>query len=407
MTLASATITHLGARGDGVAGALYVPGAAPGDIVHLAADGTVVRITPGPRHATPTCTHFGTCGGCTLQHVHADDYATWLGARITMALAQHEVVAERVHPAHVSPPGHRRRAEFKCIRRGKAIIIGYAQRASHDIIDLLECPVLHSAITALLPSLRLLLAPFARERHAIAVHITHADNGLDLMIEPLAIADLATRERLIRFATDQPHEIARFSIDGPGGAEVIIEKCKPVINFGSVPVALPTRAFLQATQDAEAAMRQIVQQAVGAAARVADLFCGLGTFALPLSAGATVVAVDGAQTAITALAQAARVARRPITPNHRDLFRRPLTALELKEFDAVVIDPPRAGAEAQCHQLAASDVPLVLAVSCNPNTFARDARLLADGGYHLTDLWPIGQFLWSTHVELVACFRRP
>ncbi|MGK2286750.1 class I SAM-dependent RNA methyltransferase [Pedomonas sp. V897] len=406
------TVTHLGAQGDGVApnpGAskpVYVPGGVPGDTVEVDAKGQVVQLIPGPNRAEPPCRHFGACGGCTLQHVAPALYHDWLRDRVLMALGQHDITLppESIAAPHVSPPQTRRRATFRAVRRGSRVELGFNVERAHRLVDLEECHILNPALFRLLAPLRALLARELTDGHAASVQMTLTDSGVDLTLGGLKRRGLAQDELLAGFAGE--NDLARISIDTGLGVDVILERRPPLIHFGGVPVRLPVGAFLQATPDGEAALQAAVLESVGKAKEVADLFAGLGTFALPLSATARVLASDAGKVSLESLQRAANEAQRPVKIEHRDLFRRPLTALELKRFQAVVFDPPRAGAQAQCAELARSAVPVVVAVSCNPNTFARDARLLLDGGYRLERLWPVGQFLWSAHVELVARFTR-
>lgn len=407
------TVTHLGAQGDGVApnpGApkpVYVPGGVPGDTAVVDEKGRVVELIPGPNRAAPPCQHFGACGGCTLQHLAPELYHQWLQDRILMALAQHDITVppENIASPHVSPPLTRRRATFRATRRGKKIDLGFNVERAHTLVDLAECHVLHPDLFRLLEPVRTLLARELTDGHAASVAVTLTDTGVDMTLGGLKRKGLAQDEALTRFAEET--DLARLSIDTGTGIDVIIERRTPLIHFGGVPVRLPVGAFLQATLDGEAALQAAVLASIGPKAKnVADLFAGLGTFALPLSQIAKVLASDAGKISLDSLQRAANEAQRPVKIEHRDLFRRPFTAPELKKFDAVVFDPPRAGASAQCAEIARSAVPVVVAVSCNPNTFARDARLLLDGGYRLERLWPVGQFLWSAHVELVARFTR-
>ena len=412
-TTTQLTVTHLGAQGDGVApnpGAskpVFVPGGVPGDTAVVNEKGWVVELIPGPNRAVPPCRHFGECGGCTLQHLAPDLYRNWLSDRILMALAQHDITVppENIASPHVSPPNTRRRATFRAARKGKTVELGFNVERAHKLVDLQECHVLHPELFRLLAPLRGLLASELADGHAASVAVTLTDTGVDLTLGGLKRKGLQQDEALTRFAEE--NDLARLSFDTGVGLDVIIERRAPVIHFGGVPVRLPTGAFLQATPDGEAALQAAVLESVGPKAKnVADLFAGLGTFALPLSATAKVLASDAGKVSLDQLQRAANEAMRPVKVEHRDLFRRPFTAPELKKFDAVVIDPPRAGAAAQARALAASKVPLVVAVSCNPATFARDARSLAEGGYALRRLHPVDQFLWSAHLELVGVFTR-
>jgi len=397
----SVLITRLASRGDGVtADGRHLPGTAPGDLVDM--DGALVE--RGPHHQAPVCAYFGRCGGCQLQHVDDAAYAGFIRDRIAQALASQGLEIPELAPVHLSPPASRRRASLRATRSGKRITIGFNEGESHQIIDIGQCPVLDPTLVALLAPLRELLPTLIEDRKAAVVTMTLCDQGVDLMIGPLEIDNYRALEAMNDFAS--AHGLARLSVDSGYGAEPVHMPEHPTISFGGIPVRLPAGAFLQATPDGEAALRRAVETIVSGRKRIADLFAGLGTFALPLSAAAHVTAIDAAGAAIAALGEAAGRARRPLVARHRDLFRAPLDVIELNGFDAVVVDPPRAGARNQAQMLARSKVPSIAMVSCNPSSFARDAKTLIDGGYHMRKLWPVGQFRWSTHVELVAWFER-
>ncbi|OYU14787.1 MAG: RNA methyltransferase [Alphaproteobacteria bacterium PA4] len=394
-------IVRLAARGDGVtADGRFVSGAAVGDSVRF--EGERAIVTPGPGHVTPLCRHFGSCGGCQLQHVTDAAYGDFVTDRILRAMPG--IVPQSIAPLSLSPPRSRRRAALRALKRGGRLTIGFNEGASHRVIDLMQCEVLLPELFALIAPLRRLLQAALADGQGAGVTLTVSDTGIDVLLANVPAERLAEIERLTDFAAAQ--DLARLSIDGPDGVQTLVEQRLPMLTMGGVPVALPPAPFLQATREGEAALVAAVTEAVGEAKQVADLFCGLGTFALPLSARARVLAADAAGPAVAALAATARQHRRTIATAHRDLFRRPLVATEMAGLDAVVFDPPRAGAEAQSRQLAASAVPVVVAVSCNPNTSGRDAAILVEGGYRLDRLWPVAQFRWSTHVELVARFVR-
>ena len=392
-------IVRLGARGDGVtADGRFVPATVPGDAVRF----DPFELRAGPDHALPPCRHFPECGGCQLQHVGDQAYSAWVGARILSALNAARVAVGTVELVALSPPRSRRRASLRAVKRGGQLVLGFNADASHRIVDMHECWVLRPELFALVAPLRRLLAVLLRDGQGAGVSLITSDSGIDVLLAGVEATTLADIERLTAFAA--AHDLARLAIEGEGGVEILTEARPPVLRFGGVSVYLPPAPFLQATCEGEAALQAAVQQACGGAGSVADLFCGLGTFALPLTAGAKVYAADASGPAVAALSAATR--GKPMLVEHRDLFRRPLTVTELARFDAVVFDPPRAGAAAQVAQLAAATVPVIVAVSCNPNTFARDAAALSIAGYRLDRLWPVGQFRWSTHVELVARFCR-
>jgi len=392
-------ILRLAARGDGIAeDGRAVPLAAPGDA--LLPDG---GLEPGPHHQTPPCRHFPLCGGCALQHVDDAAYADYCVDRIAGALGSQGLKAEIARP-HLSPPNSRRRASLRAERQGKRVSIGFNEAKSRRIVDMLECHILRPELFALVGPLRALLAALLPDRRACGVEMALADQGVDLLLAGIEPAGLAAAEALTRFA--EAHRLAHLSIDGGYGPETRWEPRPVTVTLGGAPVALPPGGFLQATADGEAALLAAVREGVGEARIIADLFAGVGTFALPLSASARVLAAEGARDAILALKAAAAQAGRPIVADHRDLFRRPYAAAELSRFEAVVLDPPRAGAKEQAAELARADCARIAYVSCNPATFARDARMLADGGWRIEWIKPVGQFRWSTHVELAACFNR-
>ena len=391
-------IVRLAARGDGVTDSgRYVPMAAPGD--RVAQDGC---ISPGPHHAQPPCRHFPECGGCQLQHVDDEAYAQVLVDRVATALAAHSLKAPETRSPHLSPPQTRRRAALRAERRGKQVLLGFNAEASHRIVDMRECHILRPELFALVAPLRELLTRLLPPRGRGEVRLTWCDQGADLLIEGALPEGLEAAEAVTAFA--QSHGLARFSADDGLGAQTLWEPEPVTVTLGGVPVPVPHGAFLQSTEEGEAALVSAVREAVGEARVVADLFAGLGTFALALEG--RVLAVEAARDAVLALKAAAQRAQRAVFVDHRDLYRRPLDAPELSRFEAVVLDPPRAGAKEQVGLLAASAVPKIAYVSCNPSTFARDALILVDGGYRLDWVRPVGQFRWSTHVELAASFTR-
>lgn len=371
--------------------------ATPGDL--LAPDGAV---TPGPHHQAPPCRHFPECGGCQLQHVDAAAYAAFLRDRVAGALSAQGLAGVEISPPHLSPPNSRRRAALHAERRGGRVLLGFREERSRRIVDMRECHILRPELFALVGPLRDLMRGVLSERESATVRLTLADGGADVLIEGPAPDGLAATEALTRFA--EARGLVRLAIDDGGGPQDWWTPRPCTVTLGGAAVALPHGAFLQATEDGEAALVAAVRDAVAGAPTVLDLFAGLGTFALALPA--RVLAVEGALDAALALKAAAARAGRPVAVEHRDLFRRPLVVAELARFDAVVLDPPRAGAKEQAAELARSGVPRITYASCNPATFARDARTLVDGSYRLEWVRPVGQFRWSTHVELAAAFTR-
>jgi 23S rRNA (uracil1939-C5)-methyltransferase len=391
-------IISLASRGDGQsASGTFYAGTAPGD--HVSPDGQIVR---GPHYQAPACRHYGQCGGCQLQHVDEASYARFVTDRIVDALKAQGLVCPDIRPPHLSPPQTRRRIALRALKMGRRIVLGYAESKTHKLVDIHECPVMHPALMALIAPLRLFLQTAMRDRKPADIRMTLVDQGVDLTIAGIEIDGLAATEALTAFA--EKHVLARLSIDEGYGPSPRWEPRKVTVTFSGVSVDFPEGAFLQATLDGEGALLACAKEVVGDVQSIVDLFAGLGTFSFAQSG--EVYAVEGARDAILSLQSAANRTVRPVTAEHRDLFRRPLTAKELARFDAIIIDPPRTGAKDQVAEIAASSVPKIASISCNPSTFARDARMLVDGGYTLKWIQPVGQFRWSTHVELAACFTR-
>jgi 23S rRNA (uracil1939-C5)-methyltransferase len=385
-------IVRIAARGDGVTSSgRHVRFGVPGDA--LLDDGA---LAPGPHHQEPPCRHFPECGGCQLQHADDEAYRGYLVSRVETALAQHGLETE-VRAPHLSPPRTRRRASLRALKVGKGAVLGFNAERSHRIVDMHECHILRPELFGLVAPLRSLLGGMLEPKRAVEIQLTLADQGADALLKGVNVDGLAALEQVTSFAME--HRIARLSLDRGLGAEVLYEPEPVTVTLSGTAVAFPVGAFLQATEDGEAALIECVRDAVGQATRAADLFAGLGTFAL---------AVGGAYAAEASRDTAAALKRAAPTMavEHRDLYRRPLDPEELKRFDAAILDPPRAGAEEQARALAASSVRCVAYVSCNPATFARDAKTMVEGGYALQWVRPVGQFRWSTHVELAACFSR-
>ncbi len=392
-------VVRLAAKGDGVtADGRHVPLSAPGD--RLESGGLV----HGPHHVMPPCVHFPICGGCQLQQVDDASYANFVSDRVAGALAGQDVAAGRILPPHISPPHSRRRASLRAARLGKKLQLGFSGEGSHRIVDMQMCSILHPALFALIDPLRALLHPLVGEKRAVHVRMTLADQGVDLLLEGLAVEGLAATEALTDFA--RGNGLARLTLDDGYGPQTRWEPEPVTISFDGVPVAFPPFGFLQATADGEAALADAARPAIEEASAFADLFCGLGTFALTLGRGKGVYAAEAARDMILSVKVASNHNGRKLVADHRDLFRRPLTPTEINRFGAILLDPPRAGAREQALQLAQSNVPAIAYISCNPGSFARDAKLLLEGGYRLDSVKPVGQFRWSTHVELAGIFRK-
>ncbi|MDB5681604.1 MAG: class SAM-dependent methyltransferase [Sphingomonas bacterium] len=389
------TIVRVAARGDGVtADGRHATLAAPGDLLN--ADGS---LTFGPHHQVPPCRHFPLCGGCQLQHLDDATYAQFITDRIAGALAAHDLATDIRAPI-LSPPRTRRRATLHAEPTGGRMRIGFSEAASHALVDIQECHILAPELFAVVAPLRKLLARLGGKRRT-DIQMTSCNQGVDLLVGAKADG-LAAAEAINAFCQD--NGIARFAIDDGLGPETRWEPEPVTVTLGGVPVPFPHGGFLQATPNGEAALVAAVREAVGPARTVADLFAGLGTFALSLDG--KVYSADAARDAILSLKSAAGRAGRQIFIDHRDLYRRPLTVEELGRFDAIVLDPPRAGARDQAAALAAARTPMIAYVSCNPSSFARDAQMMCEGGYCLDWIQPVGQFRWSTHVELAARFSR-
>ncbi len=406
-------IIRIAAKGDGVtASGRFAAFAAPGDL--LLEDGT---LQPGPHHVSPPCRHFGTCGGCQLQQLDEQSLIDFVEARVANASASHSLGAELVAPPHLSPPHTRRRAAMRAESNAGKIEIGYREAKSHRLVDLGECPVLAPELVAIIGPLRKMLARHgqgqsggkgkskAKSRIAVDVEMALAEQGLDLSLKGLTVEGLIATEAMLDFARD--NALARLTLDQGYGPETLWEPEPVTVLLSGVSVPLPPGAFLQATLDGEAALVAAASEWLDGSATVADLFSGLGTFAFALAKGQTkVLAVEAARDAHLACKGAGARTGRQVHALHRDLFRNPLQVDELNRFAAVLLDPPRAGARDSIEHLAQSTVAKIVYISCNPSSWARDAMTLIEGGYRLAELRPVGQFRWSTHVELASLFVR-
>ncbi|WP_447930631.1 class I SAM-dependent RNA methyltransferase [Sphingopyxis fribergensis] len=396
----AALIERIAARGDGVTGdGRHVAGGVPGDRVRD--DGIII---PGPNRTAPACRHFGKCGGCQLQHVAEPALADFVRDRVAGGLEGQEVTGIEVLPAMLSPPQTRRRAILTALRTGKQVAIGFNAAQSNQIVDMRMCPLLMPELFALVAPVRELLVMIAPQRRPVKIKMQVLDQGVELILEGVKAEGLDAAMALQDFAG--AHKLARFAIDQGDGMEILWQPEPPTMRFGDILVEVPPFAFLQPTSAGQAALIEAVTKAIGDAGAVADLFAGVGTFALSVQAGRKIYAAEGARDAIAALTGAANRARALVATEHRDLFRRPLVPAELNRFGAIILDPPRAGAEEQVKQLAMSTAPVLAYVSCNPASFARDAKTLIEGGYSLDWVQPVGQFRWSTHVELAARFSK-
>lgn len=405
-------IEALGGEGDGMArGPAFVPFTLPGERVLAMGAGErrelVEVLEASAERVVPPCPHFGTCGGCALQHWDRAPYLAWKVERLIGTLARQQIDAE-ILPPFAAEPGTRRRVALHA-RRGnrEAAKLGYKARKSWDLVDITVCPISDPAIVAAIPALKRLAAPlFEHPKSAPTLHVTLTPSGLDIDISGVErkSGGLSADARVLLAERAAEADFARVTLDG----EVAYQARLPQVRLGPATVALPPGAFLQATPQAEAAMAAFVAAEAAGAARIADLYCGVGTFTFRLAGIAPVYAADFAPEAIRPLsaAMASAPGLHGVTAEARDLARRPMLAEELKKTDVAVFDPPRAGAVEQTAELARSGVARVIAVSCNPATFARDARTLIDAGFALDRVLPVDQFLWSPHIELVGVFSR-
>ncbi|CAN7314783.1 class I SAM-dependent RNA methyltransferase [Phenylobacterium sp. LjRoot219] len=405
-------IDHVGGDGDGVAqGPVFVPFALPGERVLAAGAGErrelIELLAASEQRVEPPCPHFFACGGCALQHWAHEPYLAWKVERLRATLARERLETE-ILPAFGALPATRRRVALHA-RKGnrEAARLGYKIRKSWDLVDIDVCPISDPKIQAALPHLKRLAAPlFEHAKSAPTLHVTLSDTGLDIDISGVErkSGGLSADARMVLAERAAAADFARVTLDG----EMAYGARMPQVRLGPAVVRLPPGAFLQATACAEEAMAAFVVEAAAGATRIADLYCGVGTFTFRLAEIAPVYAADSAPPAVQALSAALASAPglKGVTAEARDLVRRPMLAEELKKVDVAVFDPPRAGAAEQTAELARSKVSRVIAVSCNPATFVRDARRLVDAGFTLERLMPVDQFLWSSHVELAAVFSR-
>ena len=405
------TIDRLGHLGHGIAanpegGSLYVAGTLPGEVVEGTAQGDRLTepkiVTPSVNRVKPPCRHARACGGCQLQHASEAFLAGWKQDVVVNALAA-QGLSSPFLPIVTSPARSRRRATLSARRTRGGVLIGFHARASDTIAEIPDCQLLHPGILSAFPGLQALVLAGGSRSSELSLQVTLTRGGPDVVVTGGKPLDAALRLDLARLV--ETHGFSRLTWDG----ETVALRDRPALTMGQATVVPPAGAFLQATAEGEAALLAGVKQALGTQKRVVDLFSGVGTFALPVAGTMEVHAVEGDVAMIRALDLAARntPGLHRITTEVRDLFRRPLEPDELRAFSAAVIDPPRAGAEAQTDRLAAAQVPVIAAISCNPVTFARDARTLAAKGYRLDWVQVVDQFRWSTHIELVARFSLP
>jgi len=406
-------IDHVGHRGDGVAlapgGNIYVPYALGGETVE-AADvhghpdrRHLLEVTQAsPERIAPFCPHFSVCGGCAIQHWEADAYRAWKRNIVVETLAQAGIDCEVAALIDAHGSGRRRMTLHARMGTHEVLKVGFAAAYSHDIVPIDRCPILDPALDGALDAAWAIAEALTPSRKPLDIQFTATSGGLDVDVRGSGPISTAMTAKLSAIA--QQHRLARLTRHG----ELVLMRNPPMVSIGAAQVMLPPGSFLQATAAGEEQLATLVLDHCQRARNIVDLFCGVGPFALRLAAKSRVTACDSDAESVAALQKAAASTSglKPVKAEARDLFRRPLMPQELRDFDAVVFDPPRQGAQAQATQLAASKVPLVVAVSCNVNTFARDAKLLVDGGYRLDAVTPVDQFRHTPHVELVARFRK-
>ena len=394
------SLTHLG-LGRASDGQSLLPRVLPGEEVDVARDGTIRIVTPSTDRVAPPCRHFKSCGGCAMQHASDAFVADWKQGIVAKAL-QARGLSPDFLPIETSPAQSRRRAKLSGRRTKKGAMVGFHAKASDTLVAVPDCQLLTPALRASLPALEALTLLACSRKGEIDLTVTDTRVGPDVLVQTDKDLTPQLRVELATFA--QQHGLSRLVWND----EPVVTMTPPIQYFGGCAVVPPPGAFLQATKHGEAALLQAVQAATGTAARIVDLFAGCGTFTLPLARRAEVHAVEGEAAMLDALDRGWRAGHelRKVTTETRDLFRRPLEPDELRHYDAAVIDPPRAGAEAQIDTLARSDIGTIAMVSCNPVTFARDARTLVDAGFAIGAVQVVDQFRWSPHVEVMAPFTR-
>ncbi|MEP5938874.1 MAG: class I SAM-dependent RNA methyltransferase [Erythrobacter sp.] len=393
------TIVRIAARGDGItADGQHVSGAAPDDIV--LPDGTLQH---GPNHATPPCRHFGTCGGCDLQHLNDAALAGFVTDRVRNAAEGQSIDIGELLPTHLSPAHSRRRATLHGMAIKSGTLLGFKRRGSHQLVNLKQCDILDPKLFALVKPLRRFIGSYGG-KGVVDIALSLADQGVDCSLKNITLEGLEATEAALELA--QSTGVARLTLDQGYGPETVWEPEPLTQTLSGVPVSYPSGAFLQASPDAEARMVADAQDWLGDAKMLADLFSGLGTFAFALADPAKVLAAEAERASHLACKGAANMRGVPVHTLHRDLFRNPLQPSELDKFDGILLDPPRAGAREQIDQIAQSQLSRVVYISCNPSSWAKDAKRLVEAGFTLQKLRPVGQFRWSTHVELTSFFTR-
>ena len=407
-------IDHVGHHGDGVAmsggSKIYVPYTLGGETVEVAPvpghhpdrRRLITVEAASPARITPFCPHFGVCGGCAIQHWDAEPYHAWKRELVVTTLAQGGIDCEVAPLVDAHGLGRRRITLHARMGTHDVLKVGFAAANSHDIVPIDRCPILDPHLDGAIEAAWAIAEPLISMGKPLDIQITATDSGLDVDVRGSGTLSTAMIGRLSRVA--EQHRLARLTRHG----ELVLMRSPPVVSIGTAQVALPPGSFLQATVEGEERLAALASAHCKRGKYIADLFCGVGPFALRLAAKSRIAAFDSDAGAVAALQKAATSTSglKPVKAEARDLFRRPLMPQELRDYDTVVFDPPRQGAQAQATQLAASKIPVVVAISCNVTTFARDAKILIDGGYKIEGVTPVDQFRHTPHVELVAKFRR-
>lgn len=360
--------------------------------------------TPHSRQTAP-CPHFGLCGGCALQHLNDEAYSLHKTQMIRKELDLKGLTSVTVNKPLLIPAGQRRRCNLKAMRLHDVIHLGYHEVKSHSIVQIEQCPLVAPQLETLLAPLRVLLKSLLRNKQKVDLFLLTTDTGIDLILDGITAFTLEQTQKIIRFC--EAERVARFSLRHKNGLEPVVTFVEPAIAYDGISVACQADGFTQASKMADDILTQLVLQYMPAPTkRALDLFCGRGTFCLPLSRHARVDGYELDAKALQGLEKAKNKASRPLQLFSRNLFEDPLDEKELKPFDFVVLNPPRAGAQHQCRILSQSTVARIVMVSCDPKTFARDAAILIQGGYELENVTPVDQFLWANHVEVVGCFEK-
>lgn len=413
------TINEIGGRGDGLTEidgkTIYIPYTAPGEVIDAKIQGSKGRLRhihqKSQERTEPICKHFGRCGGCLLQHINSDYYKSWKEGLIRTALEHQGMSDAEITPIKTSPMGSRRRTTFQVIGRGKGnIVFGYSEKGSHNLIDIHECPILAPELVALIEPTKKLISGLLDQRDKMAVSVTLAENGVDMVLKGKGDPALDLRMDLAEFA--EKNDLARISwFDEKlkkGQYELLAERKKPYVTFEGNKVYFPPGSFLQATKEGQDALINAMLDGIGDATHVVDLFSGCGTFSIAAANKANVHAVENNEEMLTALKLSSNqmTGIKKVTTELRDLFRRPLLPHELNEYDVAIIDPPRAGAKHQMEEIINSDIQKLVMISCNPITFSRDVQSLIDAGFKMGAVTPVDQFLYAPHLEIVSVFTR-